>query len=173
VSWLDARVGRLIYGVLGVIFLILDWTDGTISPFGLLFIGGAIPRSPLVRIHVWVLGWTVIGLCLFGLGISSGDSVRIAVGVAWVLFAMGSEVMVLRSTRPKYRLSEHLVAAIRKEPAQLARAPSYNFRLANGDVVYWPVIGGAYLSRRHRRHRLDFSPKDVVDIERVPRERLW
>jgi hypothetical protein len=116
--------------------------------------------------------FTLVGVYGVGIGVWQDKPAVVVGGAAITLVGGAGEVRFCLATRPGHRLPDHVVAAIANEPAQLG-IPRYNFRLTNGDVAYWPVVGGAYLSRRYRRYRLDFRPGDVVGIEPVPREPAW
>jgi hypothetical protein len=172
VSWFDTKLGRLASAFAGLVLLVLDWPNGTINPVAGPLILGAIPRSPLVRGHVEFTTFTLIGLYGVGVGVWLGRPVPVFVGAALIVAGGVGEVWFCLATRPQLRLPDQVVSAIANGPGQFGM-PRYDLRLANGDIVYWPVIGGAYLGRHYRRYRLDFSPRDVVDLEPVPREPAW
>jgi hypothetical protein len=171
VSWLDTKIGRLASAAVGLVILVIDWPNGTINPWAAPMILGAIPRSPLVRGHVILMAVTFIGLYALGAGLWLGNPAHAAAGAVIALLGGTAEIAFFFLTRRRHRLPDRVVATIATQPPQLT--PVYNFRLANGEVAYWPVIAGAYLPRRYRRYRLDFRPEDVVDVEPAPREPAW
>jgi hypothetical protein len=171
VSWFDTKLGRSASVSFGLLLLIVDWPNSTINPFAGPLILGAIPRSPLVRGHVEWTTLTLMGLYGVGMGFWRGEPVYIVGGAALAVLSGAGEIAYCLSTRRTHRLPEHVITAIASQPAQLI--PRYNFRLANGEVAYWRVIGGAYLPLRHGRQRLDFRPDDVFGVESIPRERVW
>jgi hypothetical protein len=135
----------------------VGWLNGTIDPLAGPLILGAIPRSPLIRGHVMLSAFTLVGLYGLGIGVWQDKPAVVIGGAVITLVGGAGEATFWLATRPGHRLPDHVVAAIAKEPAQFG-IPRYNFRLANGEIAYWPVVGGAYLSRRCRRYRLDFLP---------------
>jgi hypothetical protein len=171
VSWLDTRLGRLASASLGFSSVAGYWIGDGINPFGLVFVLIALPRSPLVRSHVFAIGFMLVGFYEVGAGLWVDQPVPVVVGAGFVLFWGAGEAMLCWSTRSSQRLSDVVIATIVRQPAQLW--PRYNLRLADGSVVYWPVIGCAYLARRNGWQRADFSANDVVAVDCVPRERVW
>jgi hypothetical protein len=171
VSWFDTRVGRLVSALVGLFLLILDWPNGTINPLAGPVVLAAIPRSPIVRGHVFLVCLMLVGLYGVGVGIWLGKLETVLLGGVLAVFSAASEVAFCLTTRARNRLPDHVAAAIARQRPQFS--PRYNFRLANGEVAYWPVTGGAYLPRRYRRYRRDFGPENVVDVEPGAPEPVW